>query len=525
MRISKGDPAARYFEQRGLPEAVVLAAPDLLYLPASACGRGPGDHALLSVLRVTPDGDITEGTEHLDHHQRRAGAGVGHATQASIHALTEGGCRNSCWWGGEAGDEIHAAEGFAEKPLALRAAGVKGQVVGFGSRPWLRHKTLAGKKLTIVADRAPGEQELAADGSLAQPAHERAYANSVDHWLLNGFHDRVWITQAPTCDAPARTPTTWRAHQAEGVLAWLRCAVQGELGRNGWITSLARINDELERQAAIKAAVTDALYQGEPLFKGVPIKLIRQHVAAERERLYPKKAEQNPNDATPWEEPISDLAAVLNALVDEFARYIAAGSAIFDAAALFVAMTYIHERLHCMPKLALQSPTKQCGKTTFLDCLASAVRRPELTSGVSEASFIRISDAWSPSWCMDEADRYLNPANAGEALTAAINASSYRRFARKRICVPSPNGGWDIHDFEFWCPMIMAGIKALVDTVQDRSIVLVMQRAKPGELKHRLVDGTSPVFDDRAQADAVEPGPDRARPRSRDPDLPAQPRG
>jgi Protein of unknown function (DUF3631) len=95
---------------------------------------------------------------------------------------------------------------------------------------------------------------------------------------------------------------------------------------------------------------------------------------------------------------------------------------------------------------------------------------------------------------MDEADRYLNEETAGQALTAAINASSYKRLACKKICIPAADGGWEVIDFNFWCPMIMAGIKALVDTIQDRSIVLVMHRAKPGELKANLVNGTSDVL-------------------------------
>ena len=61
------------------------------------------------------------------------------------------------------------------------------------------------------------------------------------------------------------------------------------------------------------------------------------------------------------------------------------------------------------------------------------VRRPELVTGVSASAFIRMTDAWQPTWLLDEADRYLNPKNAGEALTAAINASRYRRMARKKI--------------------------------------------------------------------------------------------
>jgi hypothetical protein len=72
-------------------------------------------------------------------------------------------------------------------------------------------------------------------------------------------------------------------------------------------------------------------------------------------------------------------------------------------------------------------------------------------------------------------------------------------LARKKICVPNTDGGWDMQDFTFWCPMLLAGIKSLVDTVQDRSIVLRMQKAKPGELKHRLVDGTSPTFEEIAR--------------------------
>jgi putative DNA primase/helicase len=242
--------------------------------------------------------------------------------------------------------------------------------------------------------------------------------------------------------------------------------------------------------------MTEALYQGAPLFKGVPIKLVREHVAAERARLHPGKSDSDRPDTEPWAEPVDNLATVLDELVAELGRYIASPPANLETAALWAAMTHVFDRLRCMPKLALQSPTKQCGKTTFLDCLSNVVRRPELTSGVTEASFIRTSDAWQPTWLMDEADRYLNPKTAGEALTAAINASSYRRLARKKICVPNAAGGWDMHDFEFWCPMIMAGIRTLVDTVQDRSIVLVMQRAKPGELKHRLVEGTSPVFEE-----------------------------
>ena len=304
----------------------------------------------------------------------------------------------------------------------------------------------------------------------------------------------MWITPDPTCGCCKDADDIWRAHGGEAVLEFAAHAMQGELGRPGWVIRLARIDDELERAAAIKEAMSEAIYQGAPLFKGIPIKLLREHVATERERLRPTKPDPDRPDAEPWDEPV-DLAAVLDELVVELTRYFAISAANLDTSALWCAMSHIFDLLECMPKLALQSPTKQCGKTTLLDALSNTVRRPELVSGVTEASFIRVSDAWQPTWLLDEADRYLNPKSAGEALTAAINASAYRRAARKKVCVPNPAGGWDIHDFTFWCPMILAGIRELVDTVQDRAIVLLMQRARPGELKHRLVNGTSPTLE------------------------------
>ena len=145
---------------------------------------------------------------------------------------------------------------------------------------------------------------------------------------------------------------------------------------------------------------------------------------------------------------------------------------------------------------------------------------------MAPGAFIRTSDAERPTWLLDEADRYLNPKTAGEALTQAINAASYRRLARMRISVPTPDGGWTVQAFEFWCPMLLAGIRRLADTVQDRAIVLKMQRARPGELKHRLINGSSPRFRD-AQRKLIRWAQDleRARPRPGGAAVPAQPRG
>ena len=180
--------------------------------------------------------------------------------------------------------------------------------------------------------------ELAADGSSLHAAHLRDYGANVDHWLLNGFTDRVLDYARSALRAAARTPTTSGAPiGAAGVLELLARASQAELGRGGWVTRLARISDELERQAAIKEAMTEALYRGEPLFKGVPIKLVREHVATERARLHPGQ-ERTQTAPTPSRgrsrSTISPRCSTSS--LTEFSRYIATSPANLDAAALFV---------------------------------------------------------------------------------------------------------------------------------------------------------------------------------------------
>ena len=106
------------------------------------------------------------------------------------------------------------AEGFALKALALRSAGVKGVIVGWGARSWLRNRALPPsiKRLIIVPDRAPDEHELGEDGKPLLEGHVRDYRRAADFWLLGLGEDAVWLAPDPgalgkdadeSCAAPA----------------------------------------------------------------------------------------------------------------------------------------------------------------------------------------------------------------------------------------------------------------------------------------------------------------------------------
>jgi hypothetical protein len=380
-----------------------------------------------------------------------------------------------------------AGKPFLEEDVALLTEGLEDAL----ALRCLGHPIYAFTSVGNLGKVAPPEPDvtIVRDGDPPGSEADRAVTWGADRLLLAGRV--VAITQTPLGED---ANSVWQsADDGRKSLADLIAgAVPAELSRDGHIERLALIDDDITREAELHQA-----WRTLSVFKGVPKQLIRNEVNARRaKRAGAKAAPPDLGDPEPWEEPV-ELGETLDELVEELDGYIVADRHKLYAAALFCAMTHVHDRLHCMPKLALQSPTKRCGKTTLLDCLSNVVRRPEMVAGTSEAAFIRTSHGFQPTWLMDEADRYLNPKNAGEGLTAALNASSYRRTARKRVCVPAPDGkGWQVVTFEFWCPMILAGIRELTDTIQDRSIVITLQRAMPGEVKARLINGTSPTFHD-----------------------------
>jgi Protein of unknown function (DUF3631) len=466
---------------RRLPAETVRACPDLRYLPSPIEGRPLVDHALVSLLRDSAGEVSGLQCEFCDILGARSADALGKQS----YSLRPNGCRDGLFHAGGSGETAHLCEGFSCKPLAVASLGLR--AYGGGGLHVLGFALPRERKVVLVPDRAPPPDAWSQDGKeRLLDQHEAAYTRAVDRLILAGRE--VLLAAPPDCACCKDSDAYLHKHGPIRLRQLLEQVTPGTLSRHGEIKRLARIADRLDRAAAIKKAwkICEVLH-------GIPIDDIREEVEKERGKASTKAAE--PETVAPWDEPI-ELGAILNELVAELGRYIATPPTNFYAAALWTAMTHVYGRLYCAPKLALQSPTPGAGKTTFLDCLANVVHRPEPVSGVSASAFIRMSDSVQPTWLLDEADRSLNPKNASEELTAAINASSYRRMARIIISVPRPDGGWEQQPFAFWCPMILSGIKRLVDTVQDRSIVLVMQRAKPGELKHRLVNGTSRRFQD-----------------------------
>ena len=88
---------------------------------------------------------------------------------------------------------------------------------------------------------------------------------------------------------------------------------------------------------------------------------------------------------------------------------------------------------------------------------------------------------------MDESDQLFRREHA--ELVAVINSSHRRAGAGVFRTEETRDGGFAPVQFSTWAPIVMAGIRELPPTLQDRSLVIKMERALPGKVKNHLQDG------------------------------------
>ena len=98
----------------------------------------------------------------------------------------------------------------------------------------------------------------------------------------------------------------------------------------------------------------------------------------------------------------------------------------------------------------------------------------------------------NPTLLLDEADNVVTKNNNPELL--AILNSGHNKKGAYVVRSTDGGGGWKPHKFPTFAPIAFAGIKALPETLQDRSLVIKLKRALPGEQKEHLRDGDSPVL-------------------------------
>ena len=134
--------------------------------------------------------------------------------------------------------------------------------------------------------------------------------------------------------------------------------------------------------------------------------------------------------------------------------------------ALWIAHTWFVDSFEFTPYLHIFSPTRSCGKSHLLECIAKLVRNVLSTVSLTVAALFRTIEQDQPTLLIDEVDNIFSKGNENEELRAILNAG-FERGSKVRRCV-GPN--FDLKDFAVFCPKALAGIGLLPDTVSDRCI-------------------------------------------------------
>ncbi len=173
----------------------------------------------------------------------------------------------------------------------------------------------------------------------------------------------------------------------------------------------------------------------------------------------------------------SDAAQSLDATATFLRRYVVfANAEQADAVALWVGHTWLFDQGDTTAYLLVQSPEKRSGKSRCLEALRLIVRGPVPMAGASLAALFRIIDERHPTLLLDEADTIFNKrgSDASEDIRGLLN-NGYRRgvpFYR----VVGDGKKMRVESFDCYCPKAVASIGRLPDTIQDRAVVISLQR-------------------------------------------------
>ena len=155
-----------------------------------------------------------------------------------------------------------------------------------------------------------------------------------------------------------------------------------------------------------------------------------------------------------------------------FRRYIVLPKGAGEALALWTLHAWTADAGDISPFLVLVSPTKRCGKTSVLIVLLYLTPRSELASNISASALFRYVEEVRPTLLIDEADSFVKD---NEEMRGILN-SGHTKAAAYVIRNVEVNGEHKPRRFSTWAPKAIATIRALADTLEDRAIVLQLQR-------------------------------------------------
>lgn len=190
-------------------------------------------------------------------------------------------------------------------------------------------------------------------------------------------------------------------------------------------------------------------------------------------------------DFEPW-----DCAVDGSTLISDISNHLSSVVVLPQHADFTIALWLIHTYLiepandnqviNTSPILLVNSPDRQCGKSTVKKIISMLAPRPILVDNISPAALFRYIELEQPTMLIDEADSFL--INRTDIIN--ILNSGYKPDG-----TTIRQGGVNYQDpikFSTWGAKALFGIGDMPDTLFSRCICIPMKRKKPSEKVERL---------------------------------------
>jgi Protein of unknown function (DUF3631) len=195
-------------------------------------------------------------------------------------------------------------------------------------------------------------------------------------------------------------------------------------------------------------------------------------------------------DPEPSPDPVTDIAAVLDNAVKEIRRFlIVTDPTHLYVIALWSLQTHLLHleklRVSTTSRLAFQSPSIRCGKSTGLKCVLLMSHKGRMAGSITPPALFRAIEDDQVSIMVDEADHVFRRGN--DDLAGIFNSGIDRMTAYVMRAVPVGERDHKARYFRTFTGIACTSVKQLpIEAVQDRVIALPMQRAKKDERPERL---------------------------------------
>jgi Protein of unknown function (DUF3631) len=279
---------------------------------------------------------------------------------------------------------------------------------------------------------------------------------------------------------------TWEEIKAKADRAEARA--QGKTEAQAFVAAAlteGEINVEIKKLAALPASVYESERVSAAKRLGWRTSILDDLVTSARPRSKEDGEATMPHwHVEPWKNEVS-TGELLDAIVRVFSRHIVLPKYAAEAIALWILHAWAFDAWDISPFLLLTSPTKRCGKTTALILLNWLAPRAVIAGNISASAIFRYIEDQRPSLLIDEADSFLK---FSEEIRGILDAG-HTKVAANTVRNVEINGQHVPKCFSTWAPKAIAGIGRFAGTIEDRSIIVSLQRkpktARVQRCRHR----------------------------------------